>query len=421
MTHRIKLLDYQYELLRRDERYKGFIGGTGTGKTFFIPIYLLYKMGTHKGKEWIVSSPSYGMLKRTVWKYVREGFKRYGISYTENKSDMTIETDDGIIYFISAETYERMQGIHAKGIIGDEAGLYDREWWDTAVQRVAFTGGEILLTTTPYSPLHWLKLEFYDRWQRGDKDFFVVNPTSLENPYYPEEEYERAKRRLPKWRFNLLFNAIFPEESDNALFNLKNLEECINLDAYQVNSINEDFEIYITVDVAREGNDESVIVIWEGYAIQDIIKIEKNNLRELESRIIQIANELQEANTDKEITIIVDATGLGIGLYENLCESNFYVIGVNFAESAYDKRKYANIRAEMYENLANAVEEKKVKLVKDDDLIEDLLAQERMYKADGRILLKSKEQIKKEIGRSTDTSDAVALRFIEVKNKVGII
>lgn len=197
-------------LYEKSIKYLGFIAGTGTGKTYLMPRLLYAMMNQQKGEEWIVSAPSIQMLKNNPIAYTARFFKSIGIDFWKsfNKSEMVYESDLGKIHFISAETPDRMQGIHAAGIFGDEAGLYKISWWLTAVQRVAFKRGKILLFTTPYS-LNWLKTEFYDRWIQSDSRFFVINPRSIDNPYYPIEEYENARLKLPEWKFAMLFEAQF--------------------------------------------------------------------------------------------------------------------------------------------------------------------------------------------------------------------
>jgi len=204
------LLPYQMRIMEADEPYLALIGGTGCGKTFLLPRWLFTQMNKFPGQEWIVSAPTIPMLKRNPWKYCLEFFQEYDIPVDINKTDMIIRVPriKSTIYFISAENPDRMQGIHAKGIIGDEAGMFDRLWWDTAVQRVAYRKGQILLLTTPYAE-NWLKTEVWDRWMAGDKDYHVENPTSLDNPFYPREEYERARERLPEWKFRMLFEGKF--------------------------------------------------------------------------------------------------------------------------------------------------------------------------------------------------------------------
>lgn len=205
---RMKLLPYQKALLRSRARYCGLIGGTGCGKSWFAPRWLYVRMCEHPGHEWIVSAPTIPMMKRNPIKYVVDFYDANSLEYQYNQSDSWITTTQGKIHFISAQNADRMQGIHAKGIIGDEAGLYGVDWWDTAIQRVAFHSGQILLVTTPYA-LNWLKAEVYDRWVAGDADYHVENPRSIDNPEYDVAEYERAKRRLPTWKFKMLFDGQF--------------------------------------------------------------------------------------------------------------------------------------------------------------------------------------------------------------------
>jgi phage terminase large subunit len=191
-------------------KYLGFIAGTGTGKTYLMPRLLYAMMNKWKGEEWIVSAPSIQMLKNNPIAYTARFFQSIGLDFFDHfhKSDKVYESELGKIHFISAETPDRMQGIHAKAILGDEAGLFKIVWWLTAVQRVSFKKGKVLLFTTPYN-LNWLKTEVFDKWLQKDKNFFVINPRSIDNPFYPKEEYYNAKKRLPDWKFRMLYEAQF--------------------------------------------------------------------------------------------------------------------------------------------------------------------------------------------------------------------
>ena len=68
--------------------------------------------------------------------------------------------------------------------------------------------GRALITTTPYE-WNWFKTEVYDRWVQGDPDYDVIQSHSLENPAFPRAEYERARRTMPSWKFNLFYKAQF--------------------------------------------------------------------------------------------------------------------------------------------------------------------------------------------------------------------
>jgi len=206
----LQLLQYQRQLFDSTRPVLAFVGGTGSGKTYFAPRWLFWQMVNCPGQEWIVSAPTIPMLKRNPVKYLLRFFREIGLQHEYNKTEQifTLKHGLGVIYGISAENPDRMQGIHAKGIVGDEAGMFPRLWWDTAIQRVGFHGGRILLTTTPYAE-NWLKTEVYDPWLAGDERIEWVNPRSIDNPYYPRGEYEDARRRLPEWKFKLLYEGQF--------------------------------------------------------------------------------------------------------------------------------------------------------------------------------------------------------------------
>ena len=216
MTHNITLVDYQKKciLTGLDIKIVALIGGTGCGKTFLLPIYLQYKAHekyklTGEKVEVIVLAPTYKMLLRNPLKYITKYFDDMGFEYVLNKSEMKLTFEFGVVYFVSAESYESMQGVHADFVIMDEGGLMKKPVLDTALQRLAFKSGQLAIFSTPYSSGHWLKIIVYDKWLEGDNNIAVYNPTSSSNPFYPLSEIQRAKEMLPKWKFDMFFLAKF--------------------------------------------------------------------------------------------------------------------------------------------------------------------------------------------------------------------
>jgi len=55
----------------------------------------------------------------------------------------------------------------------------------------------------------WLKQEIYDKWRKGDPDYQVIQFASTMNPSFPKVEYDRAKRTLPTWKFEMFYNGEF--------------------------------------------------------------------------------------------------------------------------------------------------------------------------------------------------------------------
>jgi len=289
VKHDMTLIDYQVLFLKVSLYIKivALIGGTGVGKTFLLPVYLLYKaMEKYKIKqepiEIIVLAPTHKMLLRNPVKYIVRYFDQMGISYKFNKSEMTIQFEYGIIYFISAESYESMQGIHADFVIMDEGGLMGKPVLDTALQRLAFNKGQLAIFTTPYSAHHWLKTEVYDLFLQGDPNIFVSNPKSSQNPFYPIEEIERAKKLLPAWKFTMFFLAQFTRPAGQIY------EEVHFVQPFQIPSgwiyfRGLDFGFNhpnAVVQLAIDPNTDTVYVI-------DVWKRSKTNIDDLEKKLKQ--------------------------------------------------------------------------------------------------------------------------------------
>lgn len=199
----------QMEVLTAKERFVAMICGSGGGKTSLIPVWLLQELK----KDWdsgdfessyLVVTPTYGMQKRFVVPAVVQLFD-YAVGGYYSIGDRTYYCQQGNkIFFGSADHPYTLEGVHVRGVVLDEAGQMKREAWDVAQRRVGFNQGRILITTTPYNN-GWLKTEFYDKWKAGLPEYKVVQFSSIENPSYPREEFERAKRDLPDWMFRMFY------------------------------------------------------------------------------------------------------------------------------------------------------------------------------------------------------------------------
>ena len=207
-TIKLKLLPYQEKAFLSKKEIILFVGGTGTGKTWLGARWIIIKALQSSG-EYLLISPSLKLMKRTLWKEVKKVLKEWEIPFEKNEQDMIITLLNGSrLYGIPADNPDRMEGVHAKGAIFDEAGQVDKkEVFQVAYRRLRFHNGQLLITTTPYR-WNWLK-ELYDRAKKGDRDIELVSAKTWQNPYYPKEEIERAKREHPSWYFRMFYGGEF--------------------------------------------------------------------------------------------------------------------------------------------------------------------------------------------------------------------
>ncbi len=210
MNGEVELHDYQAKAFESQARFIGLIAGTGGGKTFLGPIWLLKQVRNYPQDSFFVIAPTFPLFNRTT---LPEFKKRFDYEpeirgeYKEQKREYRLGTG-GIIYFGSADRPDSLEGGQVRAAWIDEAGQIKLASWQAIQRRLGVKMGQCLLTTTPYS-LNWLKTEFHDRWKAGDSDYDVIQFRSVDNPYYPKQEYERARRTLDTRIFEMRYDALF--------------------------------------------------------------------------------------------------------------------------------------------------------------------------------------------------------------------
>jgi hypothetical protein len=200
--------------------------GTQSGKTSLGPPWLWREIGRRGPGDYLVAAPTYPLLERKalpefvalfdtqlrLGKFAGGAASRF--TFHREGASRTFGRDPGDkptrVYFSHASEPDSLEALTAKAAWLDEAGQkkFRLASWEAVRRRLAVHRGRCLITTTPYD-LGWLKQRLYDPWKAGDPDIDVIRFESVENPAFPREEFERAKRDLPRWRFDLFYRAIF--------------------------------------------------------------------------------------------------------------------------------------------------------------------------------------------------------------------
>ena len=131
---------------------------------------------------------------------------------TWKDSEKTFTFHDGQtrVIFGSATNAESLESATAKAAWLDEAGQdqFHVESWEAITRRLSLNQGRVFAGTTIYN-LGWIKQQVYDRWKAGDRDYQVIQFASVDNPAFPREEFERARRTLPAWKFAMFYKGEF--------------------------------------------------------------------------------------------------------------------------------------------------------------------------------------------------------------------
>lgn len=212
-------------------RFPAMIGGTQVGKTCLAPDWMEREIKRHGPGDYLAITATFPLLNLKMlpeFRYVFETLYRvavykevHGSRYLifnrvkKKESDVVLFDDKeyeeaGVqecrIIFGSATNPESIESATAKAAVCDEVGQkqFRRDAWEAVLRRLSLSQGRALLITTLYG-YGWLKDEVYDEWERGNPDFDIVQVDSIVNPAFPIAEYERAKRTLPDWKFELFY------------------------------------------------------------------------------------------------------------------------------------------------------------------------------------------------------------------------
>lgn len=160
------------------------------------------------------------------------------------------------------------------------------------------------------------------------------------------------------------------------------------------------------VDVARFGDDQSVILLRQGERLEGPV----HRFRGLD--LMQFAAHVAERIAlDRPDAVFVDGAGVGGGVVDRLRQLGHRVHDVNGGETARRPREYLNRRAEMWDRLRHWL--KTAALPDDRALAADLGGPEYGFDAKGRIRLERKEDMKRRGLASPDAADALALTFAD--------
>ena len=205
----------------------------------------------------------------------------------------------------------------------EEASSLTNETIDVLLPTIRKDDSQIIFTynrQTLFDPIH-CKLAV-----NKDLNTFIKQVNYCDNPYFPdvlEKERLRCKETEPEYIYNHIWLGE-PYSEEHLLINTPDLIRCRNYKS----TLYTDYKWRIGVDVARSGNDSSVILLRRNDKVIEYHKFKGLTGNELANQVSLMANKLQ--NYD----IFIDSIGVGASVCDFLKVMGFRYIPVNFAEKS---------------------------------------------------------------------------------------
>lgn len=422
-------------------RVVAFGGGAGSGKSWFGCEWLLTQCYFYPGSRWFIARNELKRLMNSTYVTWNKVCTHHNIP----KDDWVLDGKYNVIKFKNGSTidlidvaykptdpdFQRFGSTEYTGGFIEEAGEVHFAAFDILKSRLGrtnvFEGKELppklLVTCNPSR--NWLYRVFYTPWKNGTlpKEYAFVQALYSDNPYtaklYGEQlasisnEANRSRLMLGNWEY---------EDAIGLLFKYDNVRDMFT------NVVDEDDEKYMIVDVARFGEDRTVISLWEGL---HCYKIEVRQGQDT----AQTARDIRDLSIAERIPysrILIDEVGVGAGVVDQLPGTKAYNSAstplptrqalrkqVSFAKDLQGNHlvsQFKNLRAQCVFKLAEVIERHKISTVANnlsDELTEEICAhkQKDPDKDENKIQVIGKEDLKEVIGRSPDLADTFIMRM----------
>jgi len=388
--------------------------GHGVGKSALVAWLIIWAMATARGTRGVVTANTEIQLKTKTWaelakwfrlSRVKRGFRLTGTALQARDAEAAKSWRIDMVPWSLNQT-ESFAGLHNQGLrivlVFDEASAIPDPVWEVTEGALTDSGTEIIWAVfgNPTQASGRFRECFGRRGHRwlsrhvDSRETALTNRAQIRNwieDYGEDSDFIRVRVK-----------GEFPRSSSRQFIGAD------LADAARARTCAADREAprVMGVDVARFGDDQSVILLRQGQRIEgEILRFRGIDLMQLAARVDERIGEVEPD------AVFVDGAGIGGGVIDRLRQLGRRVHDVNGGEAARRKREYVNRRAEMWARMRHWLKESDIP--DDPVLAADLTGPEYGFDAKGRIQLEKKEDMKRRGLASPDAADALALTFAD--------
>lgn len=424
------LAPYQAEFIGNvlSKQREAMYGPRGLGKTSVVAMMIHWAMLTVDDCKIPTTASAWQQLTNFLWPEIRKwagrirwdrvGRDPYKAKDEMKAEELSINGDQCLAFAVASVDTNRIEGAHSMRrvmCVFDESKAIQDSTFDSS--EGAFTKTQeplAIAVSTPGPPIG----RFYEICSNKDgkySDWWVRHVTMEEQIKCGRMSADWAEKRRLQWGQDsaLYKNHVLGEfagDADGTVIPWHLIERA----AERWKNHNGMFGpiTALGVDVGG-GVDPSAIALACGPSILEIREYDYRDTMETTGIVAGLLNKYPGA------TAFIDVIGLGSGVYYRLKEQGLNVEAVNSAAKSEVMDKsgelgYANCRAEMWWTCRERLEEEPstIALPDDDFLKGELTAPKYKHQSNGKILIESKDEIRKRLGRSTNKADACLMALL---------
>lgn len=390
--------------LTRPARYKGAWGGRGSGKSHFFGGFLVLETLRRQVRA-VCLREVQNSIKDSVKQLIEDKIREYGLEADFDITDNEIRGPNDSLYVFrglknhTAASIKSLEGFNVAWV--EEAQTVTQKSLDLLIPTIRADGSELWFSWNPDQPTDPVDVLMR---VNAPADAVVVRANYTDNPWFPAalEEDMRRDRQSDPGKYAHVWLGEYQSQADKQFISWDLVKQ-----AQERQFRREGKPVLFGLDVARFGDDRSVLAIRNGDTLVDLMKWERLDTQQLSGMVTEVAN------SRRPDAIFVDGVGVGGGVVDRLRALNLHVIEVNGGAKAGNDARYVNKRAEMWGRMKEWLAGRGVISPHDIELAAELTGPFYSFDASNRILLEKKEDMKKRGLRSPDLADALSMTFAQ--------
>jgi len=417
-------------------------GAKGGGKSFLGCSMIFADALMYAGTHYFIARAELNDLRKYTIPSIYEVFGKWGLKVEDymsfNGQDSVFNLNNGSkVFLISCKVlpqdplFERFGSsqmtrgwIEEGGEIAEAA--KDNLWLSVGRWKNDEYGLKKKLLITANPKKGWMKREFVDPAKAGTlaPSKCYIQAFATDNKYLSQDYVETLKNQKNVIARQRLFLGDWDyDDSKDSIVSSDALNDM------RTNNVPNSNDHYLVIDVARFGKDFTTYEFWKGYRMFRVAKKGKQSI----SETIRQAKDYITEYSIPYSNVIADEDGVGGGVVDGLFGIRGFVGNSSPLPTSQEIRKkngklpdsqfvpknnFTNLKTQCGYKLAEMVNEHKLAVdISDsevfDEIVEDLEATLKTKEVDNdkKLQLKSKEDVKKELGRSPDLGDGLIMRM----------
>ena len=393
----------------------GVKGANGIGKSLVLAIALLWFLATRPDCKVVTTSGSMRQVKRSLWSEVHALHEHSIIKSCFNllRTDLERVGREAVWFAtgFTTDTAGAMEGWHSKNIlfIVDEGRAVPDDMWQAVLKGSTTPGAKIIAGSIPGASEGYF-YKIFTNLSRQWKCFSFPSAVYKYGKYraiYPQrvslasilEKLNEGGEDSPFFRSSVL--AEFVTSAEDSLITASWVAKC------RGNVLDASGASVFGLDVARFGSDMSCLAERQGPVIM--------GFKERHGLDTVSCTTWAELEIEGK-SLAIDGCGIGGAIVDNLvARGKVNATDINVAKASSDPERFVNLRAELAWKLRNRFEKNDIDLSRlSEGVYEKLKTQLTSVKYKfqaGKLLIESKEDMKRKGIASPDLVDALILAF----------